>query len=165
MSAFNGIRQSLQESLAPLRARWLMLAPREQNALRILAVFALILFLVYGLWLPLHRGAEKFQRQFEKNRELIALMQTQTGSASTVATGSGSILGMVSNSATGNSLTLSRIEPEGDNKVRVWLERADFNRVAAWLAGLNNQGILLKEAHVEKQSDGSGVTARFLLTR
>lgn len=166
MSALNSLHQSFDESIVPLRQRWLLLAPREQNLLRILAIFLALVFLVYGVWLPSHRGAEKFQRQYEKNRELIALMQSQTGAgngASSQATGS--ILSMVSGSATGNSLTLSRIEPEGGDKVRVWLERADFNRIATWLAGLHTQGIVLKEAHVEKQSDGSGVTARFLLTR
>lgn len=159
--------QSWQEAIAPLRQRWLMLAPRDQQFLRVLAVVIALVILVYGIWLPSHRAAQKAELQYEKNRELLALIQAGKGqgtSASPEAAGS-SLLVLASDAAAANALVFSRIEPEGDAQVRVWVERADFNAVAAWLARLSSQGVKLQEAQAEKQGDGRGVSARFVLTR
>ncbi len=167
MSAFDTIRQSWRESTAPLRQRWLMLAPREQSALRILAIFAVVLIAVYGLWLPSRHAAENYRLQYEKNRELLVLMQNSSNQirSSAASTNGGSVLGIVSGAAAAGGLNLSRIEPEGDSQVRVWLEKADFNRIAAWLTALAAQGVTLKEVQAEKQADNNGVSARLMLSR
>lgn len=168
MNAFLlSLQESWQESTAPFRQRWLMLAPREQHVLKILGIFSAVFLLVYGLWLPSRHAAQNARAQYESNRELLQRMQSsagQLGSSNGVMTG-GSVLGGVSAAANNEGLTLSRIEPEGEGQVRVWVERADFNKVAAWLAKLSSQGIKLQEAQAEKQSDGKGVSARFVLSR
>lgn len=162
----SSLRQSWQEAIAPLRQRWLMLTPRDQQFLRVLAVVVVIVVLIYGIWLPSHRAAQKAQLQYEQNRELQALIQASQGQgASNGPVAGGSLLVLASDAAAANALVFSRIEPEGDAQVRVWLERADFNAVASWLATLAQQGVKLQEAQAEKQSDGRGVSARFVLTR
>ncbi|MGH8492092.1 MAG: type II secretion system protein GspM [Moraxellaceae bacterium] len=160
------LRQSWQEMLAPLRQRWLVLSPRDQKVLRVLGVVIAIVVLVYGIWMPSHRAAQKAQIQYEQNRELLTLIggsRAQAGRNAPVA--DGSLLVLASNAAASSALAFSRIEPEGDALVRVWVERADFNAVAAWLARLSAQGVSLQEAQAEKQGDGQGVSARFVLTR
>lgn len=167
MSAvLENLRQSSREALAPLRQRWLLLAPREQQALRLLGIFAALLILVYGLWLPSRHAADNARSRYESNRDLLLLMQANNGhlqAGGSVATGS--VLALASDTASGSNLSLSRIEPEGDDQVRVWVEKADFNAVASWLARLASQGVSLREAQVERQSDGNGVSARFVLSR
>lgn len=161
-----GLQQSWQESMAPLRQRWLLLAPREQQALKVLGIFTAVLILVYGIWLPSRHAAQNARAHYANNLELLQLIQASAGQAGangSVATGS--VLGLVSSAAGVHGLTLSRIEPEGEEMARVWVEHADFNTVAAWLAALSVQGIKLKEAQAEKQSDGKGVSARFVLSR
>jgi general secretion pathway protein M len=159
------LKQSWQESIAPLRQRWLLLAPREQQMLRVLGIFAAILLLVYGIWLPSRHAAENAQRQYESNRELLMQLQASGTAVHSASAMGGSLLGNVSTAAGGSGLTLARIEPEGDSQVRVWVEKADFNTVARWLATLSAQGLRLQEAQVEKQSEGSGVSARLVLVR
>lgn len=162
----NTLRQSWLEAIAPLRQRWLMLTPRDQQFLRVLGMVTLLVILVYGIWLPSQRAAQKAELQYEQNRELVAMLQAangQTASAGQMA--SGSLLVLASDAAAANALVFSRIEPEGDAQVRVWVERADFNAVAAWLARLSTQGVKLQEAQAERQGDGRGVSARFVLTR
>lgn len=159
------LQQSWQESTAPLRQRWLLLAPREQRLLRVLAIFFGILVLIYLVWLPSRTAAQNAQRQYESNRELLMQLQQNARPSSTGVMASGSLLGNVSSAAMASSLTLSRIEPEGDDQVRVWVEKADFNAVAGWLAKLSAQGLRLQEAQVEKQAEGAGVSARLVLTR
>lgn len=159
-----GLRQGWREAIAPLHQRWVMLQPREQRALTVMGVFAAVLLLVYGLWLPSRTLAQKAQQRFETQRALLLQLQGAGGASPGMPTAGGSVLRVASDSAAAGGLVLSRIEPEGEGGVRVWLEKADFNAVARWLAALSAQGIHLEEAQVEKQSDGS-VSARFALAR
>ncbi|HEX6590714.1 MAG TPA: type II secretion system protein M [Moraxellaceae bacterium] len=160
------LRQSSREALAPLRQRWLLLAPREQRALRLLGIFAALLVLVYGLWLPSRHAADNARGRYESNRDLLLLMQANNGHwQGTPAAAGGSVLALASDTAGSSNLSLSRIEPEGSDQVRVWVEKADFNAVASWLAKLSAQGLSLREAQVERQAEGGGVSARFVLSR
>lgn len=160
MSALASLRQSWQEATAPLRQRWALLQEREQRALAVLGAFALA-FVLWGLWLGSHRAAQKAEMQLASSRALLRELQQ---SAPVAASGGGSVLRAASDAAAAGNLALNRIEPEGDGRARVWLEKADFNAVAAWLATLSAQGIRLEEAQVEKLADG-GVSARLALAR
>ncbi|HQV42050.1 MAG: type II secretion system protein M [Moraxellaceae bacterium] len=154
-----------QEAVAPLRKRWLQLAPREQLPLLILAGFVFVLMLIYGIWWPSHKAAESARIAHENNRQLVTWMQANAVRARAAPSASGeSVLGAVNSVAGSTGLTLSRIEPEGDSAVRVWVERADFNTIASWLGQLGQSGIVASEIQVEKQSAG-GVSGRFTLSR
>jgi len=76
----------------------------------------------------------------------------------------GSVLGTANALAGSSGLALSRVEPQGEDGVRVWIERADFNAVAGWLGQLVAQGVRIDEAQVERRPEG-GVSGRFTLTR
>ncbi|MDF2447016.1 MAG: epsM [Moraxellaceae bacterium] len=162
--ALQNLRQSWREATAPLHQRWVMLQPREQRALAVAGAFTAVLVLVYGLWLPSRAAAQKAQVRYETQRALLLQLQGQGGVATGAPVTGGSVLRVASDAAGASNLALSRIEPEGEGRVRVWLEKADFNAVAGWLAALSAQGIRLEEAQVEKQADG-GVSARFALSR
>lgn len=154
-----------QEAVAPLRKRWLQLAPREQLSLAVLGAFFLLLVLMFGIWRPSHKAAESARFAHENNRQLLAWMQANADRARAVPSASGeSVLGAVNSVAGSAGLVLSRIEPEGDMAVRVWIERADFNTIANWLGQLGTRGIVASEMQVEKQATG-GVSGRFTLSR
>jgi general secretion pathway protein M len=154
-----------QESTAPLRKRWVQLAPRERLSVTVLGVCVLLTILVFGIWMPSHRAAEKARMAHDSNRELLLWMKANADRARSVPSASGeSVLGAVNGAAGTVGLALSRIEPEGDQAVRVWVERGDFNTVAKWLAQLSASGIVATEAQVEKQATG-GVSGRFTLSR
>ncbi|MES2918954.1 MAG: type II secretion system protein GspM [Pseudomonadota bacterium] len=161
MSLLTSLRQSWQEAAAPLLQRWTLLQEREQRALMMLGA-ALLAFLLWGLWLSSHRAAEKAEQQLTASR--LLLRELQQAAPAAVAGGGGSVLRTASDAATASGLALGRIEPEGEGRVRVWLERADFNAVAGWLAALSRQGIRVEEAQVEKLAEG-GVSARLSLAR
>ncbi|HET8731769.1 MAG TPA: type II secretion system protein M [Moraxellaceae bacterium] len=163
MNAYESMRTSWAEALAPLRQRWAVLESREQRALGILAV-ALVVFALWGLWAVLHGAAVKAEARLEANRALLGQIQRLAPSAASMSGGGASVLRAASDAAAAGGLSLGRIEPEGDGKVRVWLEKADFNAVARWLATLSTQGIRVEEAQVEKMAEG-GVSARVALAR
>lgn len=160
MSALASLGKSWREAIAPLLQRWSLLQEREQRALGIL-IAALLAFALWGLWLGSHRAAQKAELQFASTR---ALLQELQQASPAVTPGGGSVLRAASDAAAASGLGLSRIEPQGDGGVRVWLEKADFNAVARWLATLSAQGLRLEQAQVEKQAEG-GVSAQFTLAR
>lgn len=163
MSAMASLKQSWAEAVAPLRQRWALLEAREQRALLILGA-ALALFLLWGLWMSSHRAAQKAEQQLLQARALLAELQRAAPAAGPASAAGGSVLRAASDAAATGGLALSRIEPEGETRVRVWLEKADFNAVATWLATLSKQGIRVEEAQVEKLAEG-GVSARLALAR
>lgn len=162
MNTLDSLRQSWQEASAPLRQRWALLEEREQRALGLLAV-ALLVFLLWSIWLVSHGAALKAEAQLTTHRGLLRELQV-AAPAGAVAAGSGSVLRAASDAAAAGGLALNRIQPEGEGKVRVGLDNADFNAVARWLATLSAQGVRLEEAQVEKQAEG-GVSARLTLAR
>lgn len=154
-----------QESIAPLRKRWLQLDSREQMVVLALAILLAVVFLVFAVWMPSHKGAEKARAEYESNRQTLLWIQANADQVRSSSAGSGgSVLGDVNSSAGSNGLVLSRVEPEGDATVRVWIEQADFNKVAAWLSQLKSQGVSIGEAQIEKKETG-GVSGRFTLSR
>jgi len=154
-----------QEAITPLRKRWLQFAPREQIALLILGGFALVLFLAFVVWMPSHQAAEKARAQYGNNRQLLLWMQANAAQArATPVASGGSVLGVVNGLAGSAGLALSRVEPEGESAVRVWVEKADFNVIASWLNQLSAQGIGAGEIQIERQATG-GVSGRFTLSR
>lgn len=154
-----------QEVIAPFRKRWMQLVPREQYSLLVLAGFVVVLFLVFVVWMPSHKAAEKARTQYENNRQLLLWMHVTASQARATPTVSGgSVLGDVNSMAGSAGLNLSRVEPEGDRSVRVWVEKADFNVIAAWLNQMSARGISAGEIQVERLAAG-GVSGRFTLSR
>ncbi len=59
---------------------------------------------------------------------------------------------------------MKRIEPEGQNSVRVWLEQAAFDDVIQWLQNLKRDyGIHTADIVIERQAAAGRVNARLTL--
>ncbi len=157
-------QDALAPQLLPLRRRWQQFEPREQRALQLLGVAVLLTVLVFGLWLPSHRAAARVQQSYESNRQLLLWMQDNAAQVRHAPATAGSVLGTANALAGSSGLVLTRVEPQGEDGVRVWIERADFNAVAGWLGQLVAQGVRIDEAQVERRPEG-GVSGRFTLTR
>lgn len=154
-----------QALIAPVRQHWLRLTSRDQVMVLILASFVMVVVLVFAIWLPSHRMAEAARAAHESNQQLLSWMQANADRARVAPSASGeSVLGAVNSLAGSAGLALSRIEPEGETAVRVWVEGADFNMIASWLGQLGSRGIVASEMQVEKQATG-GVSGRFTLSR
>lgn len=65
--------------------------------------------------------------------------------------------------AAGLGTAVKRVEPQGDDRVRVWLEQASFDQLIGWLDTLRqDQGIQTANAVIDRQADGR-VDARLIL--
>jgi general secretion pathway protein M len=136
------------------------LSPRDRVVVIMLAIFVVLSLMSLGA-LNLHRSAEKAQQQASQEKELLAWLQASTPLLNGAGSNNGmSVLDTVSASAGGSGINMQRFEPDGDS-VRVWLEGADFAKVASWLNNLTQQGVKAQEVHFEQDSKGLNVRLVF----
>lgn len=136
------------------------LSPRDRVVVIMLAIFVVLSLMSLGA-LNLHRSAEKAKQQASQEKELLAWLQASTPLLNGAGSNNGmSVLDTVSASAGGSGINMQRFEPDGDS-VRVWLEGADFAKVASWLNNLTQQGVKAQEVHFEQDSKGLNVRLVF----
>jgi len=160
--------------LLQLKERYAQLAQRERWMLAI-GVGAVTLTLLYLLiWEPL---AKAEQRRFEavqgarglasRIEELAAEVQNRRGGGAPVNLGI-SILAAVDQTTKGGLLEKapSRVQPEGEKEVKVWVEDVSFDGLMRWLHELESRyGIRAQSAEIERQSAPGLVNARLSLVR
>ena len=135
-----------------------------------------VLFLLYIMvWSPLHSGYDTMKETVEEQRATALWMQqsAQTlkglkGSAGSAAQGLGgrSLLSVADSTARAGGLgpALKRVEPEGSDSVRVWLEGAPFDVLVKWLGTLSTIHGVNAETVTMERSDATGrVNARLTL--
>jgi general secretion pathway protein M len=137
------------------------LSPRDRLMVIVLVVFVVSSLL--GLMaLQLNRAAEKAQQQAVQEKQLYTWLQANIPLLSTGGSSNNglSVLDTVSSSAGGLGINMKRFEPDGE-QVRVWLEGADFAKVANWLNNLSEQGVAAQEVHFEQSNSGLNVRLVF----
>jgi len=155
---------------------WLeSLAPRER--LMVMAAAAVVmLLLIYALiWSPL-RGSYVALRDNVAGQRDTAVWMQESAQLLAQLKGSGartqdldgqSLLSLADSTARAGGLAgaLKRVEPEGSNSVRVWLESASFDQLIQWLGSLSERyGISADMVSMERVADAAGrVNARLTL--
>ncbi|RZU45167.1 type II secretory pathway component PulM [Fluviicoccus keumensis] len=137
------------------------LPPRDRLALIAMGVFLMVSVIGLG-GLKLHRAANKAEDQAVQEQATLSWLQSLAPqlSGGGLAGGTLSVLDIVSSAAAGQGITMQRFEPDG-NRVRVWLEGADFAKVAAWMDMLERQGVKSQEVHFEQSEKGLNVRLVF----
>jgi type II secretory pathway component PulM len=130
------------------------------------------LLLIIGVVLPLDRSVSKAQQRIGQKQADLAWMQSvapelaSAGPVATMPTTQDSLLVVVDRAAResglGNSLTNS--EPSGPGRLRVRLEKAQFDILVGWLARLSEQhGIGVESATVDSAGAPGLVNAGLVL--
>jgi general secretion pathway protein M len=159
--------------LEPYRARWQALEPRERRVLTI-GIIVLAAFLFYILlWSRMQSDLARLRVSVPKDQARLSVMRVQAMQVSQLraqgATGraqGGNILSVIEQTATTRGLkqSITRMEPEGANNVRLNLDSVSFNALAAWLSDLQKQnGIRVDNATLESLPAPGMVRARLLL--
>lgn len=144
---------------------------RERRMVMIGGIAAVVL-LVLGVILPLENSVAKAQQRIEQKQTDLAWMRNvgpELASAGPVAaspTSPDSLLVVVDRAAResglGSSLTSS--EPQGQGKLRVRLEKAQFDILVGWVARLSDQhGIGVESATVDNAGTPGLVNAGLVL--
>lgn len=163
----------MKKLIERLPAALQQLAPRER-VMVLCGGGAVVLTLLYLLiWEPLVLTHERRAQSLEQARALATRIEqaaalAQTGTGRSVADRSLSLLAAIDQ--TSRSPTLgkapTRVQPEGDREVKIWLDDVAFANLLRWLQDLETRyGISASSAEIERGSAGGLVSARLTLVR
>jgi len=176
MKALDNVLQNLQVKAEPLLERYRELQPRERLVVAIGAVVVVLTLLYVALWEPFAKARD---RQFAALTDERALAERLETIAATVqkarASGQGAVQGREQSLLTlvdqqGRAPELgkppSRMQPEGENEVKVWFEDVPFDALVRWMATLETRyGVQVAGAELERRAGNGLVNARLTVTR
>ena len=151
------------------------LDPRERMMVAAGATL-LVLFLIYILVLsPIHSGYDSLRNTVDEQRTTALWMQKSAQTLTRLKRSSGraaqglggrSLLSVADSTARAGGLgpALKRVEPEGSDSVRVWLDGAPFDVVVKWLGTLSTiHGVNAETVTMERSGTAGRVNARLTL--
>lgn len=164
----------LKTWIAPARARFMMLAPRERLLVAVGGVFLVATLLYALLWSPMQRDLKRLRAAVPEERAKLATMRAQaqeiatlrTGGATASAASSGNLLTTIEQTAGARGLRgqITRLAPESANGAHVTFEGVGFSTLVGWLADLGRQhGVRVESANLDAQTAPGVVNARLLL--
>lgn len=159
-----------------MKAWFAGLESREQSLIVAAAIILLCLLLYLGVWQPWQNNLHQLRAEVTQQEQNLAAMQVmadqvkalQTAGKGSVSTRSGqSLLGLVDSGARSRGLgkAMKRVQPDGSQRVRVWLEDASFDVLMDWLVSLQQgQGVTISSAVFEATGKDNGlVNARLVI--
>lgn len=158
----------------PIR-EWLLSRDSRERVLIIIGGILLILVLVHTIiWSPLVNGYQSTEKRLNKLRNDVAWMRTAAKKlASTTrlipaTTPQGSLPTIVDRSArkTGIINVIKRVEPRGQDKVQVILQKARFTVLLYWISVLDLQHkISIDQISIVRDNQPGHVNVRIMLSR
>lgn len=157
----SNIQQALQSSsLFTNTQNWYShLSPRDQTITKALAALMALVLVYTWIWVPSAEGKIKAQKRYQSEMNFHETMKEnahlfKSGAAKTGTTG-GSILSIVNSTAKAKGVQLSRFEPDGDGGLRIWLDKASFDKAIDWLELLElERGIKVEQISMDKVNQG-----------
>jgi general secretion pathway protein M len=121
---------------------WFSLQQREQRLVAGAAVVCAIAVFYWMIWQPLHQAnvtqQQKVQLAKRQLAELQQLLPKLKAAGETAQRSGGSLPQIISNSARGAGISVSRMQPQNDQLTMV-LEDVSFAQLLAWLHTLQYQ--------------------------
>lgn len=151
---------------------WFNQLQSRERQLVIVALVVFGIFLPYQLiWSPLMHRAERLQHQVNLQKDHLqwmrdSLQEIPHQQGSQYAKSSASLLSIVEQTASQGKLrnNIRKIQPEGDQGVRIWMDDAGFDDVLMWLEQMKKQaGIEVVDLSAERQAQTGRVNLRLLL--
>ena len=160
------------ELINSLKSRWYDLQTREQQVLRLSAIF-LGLPLFYLLIIdPVYSSRNDAEQRLQSTHEAFSVMQQQAfdlkaSLSNPEISGSGSLLTQVESSAQKEGLrsALKRLQPSGNNQIQVSLEGASYKQIMQWLSNLHHQGVRAQRVDIQVDSKSDLLGVQLLLAR
>ena len=131
-----------------LRERWSQLPSRDRQLCRVLAVFLLVVFSIYGLWLPAQQRPDAARGLYFKQMALAAeIQQARPGSVTRVS--DQPLASRLSESAISSGLTVEQFELDA-GVVRITLN-GDAAALLGWLNRIELEGSGFESLSLEKR--------------
>lgn len=162
----------MNAALERFRAWWSSLVERERRVLSVGGAALALIVLYVGVWEPLSGAVRRGQNELQAARAMASQLETlatavpRAGGATAGA--DQSLLAVIDQSRKSSAITKppSRLQPEGDNTVRIWLEDVPFDGLMRWIGELQARyGVRVESVEIERESGPGLVNARLTLMR
>ncbi|GMG88234.1 type II secretion system protein M [Biformimicrobium ophioploci] len=153
--------------------KWHAISDSDRRALMLLSLFLGGIIAVYGVLLPARGFFLSAHESLDDQKALISFMRSNeavlkkaaSASGSANPTADGTMLQRVTQAAKLHNLTIKRFEPEGDNRIRLWVEEARYDALNHWLDGLLKEGFNVQSMNLDALPKEGMVSARLTLDR
>ena len=129
--------------------------------------FALFFSLIVG---PLLKGREQAIFLYENKSSELSWMQSVApkvkgkGGSESAGRNAQAMMQVVNANASAYQLKLDRLQPEGSNKLRVWVQEVSFNSIMSLLNDLEvNEGISTVSLTIDSENKPGIVSAKLVL--
>ncbi len=158
-----------------MKEKWQQLSLREKRLVIFTSIIVLIALVYFMIWEPLQDGIQTSHVRIKAQNDTLIHMREQAAEArQLMATkrqaganaGSSSLLVIIERTALEKNLKsrLQKVQPEGQDGVRVWVENASFDLLVEWLALLETKNtIYVSEIIIERQKEPGRINSRILL--
>lgn len=139
------------------------------------AVAVIVVFIIYQLWSSFSSHVDELRARVDNQQNIQSWMQQAAtevqqlrgvGATDSRPKGKQLLLGLIDRSARQNKLesNLQKVQPEGEQGVRIWLEKASFDNMVIWLDNLQHQhGLVITDISLDSQDATGTVNARVLV--
>lgn len=163
----------MKQTIEQWRQKWLALPHGDQRALGLLGLFLGSMIIVFGLFKPAQsyfdgaradaENAQELVSWIEKQRPQLERVQRNSGGGQSQA--QGTLLQRVTAAANNHKVTIKRFEPEGDGRIRLWIDEARYQDLQPWLNTLLQQRFVIRSVSVDALGEEGMVSARLTLER
>jgi len=130
-----------------MKAWWQQLNTREQRLVGVMSALVMIFILYSAIWQPLNANLLSATKKLDRQQALLTWVTDNTAhyqkakGNTKVSNSRGSLSGIVNKSANSYKLTITRMQPQGDD-LQVWIDSVPFTKLLFWLEHLaNNEGL------------------------
>ena len=168
---------SNQSSFSQINDWYSSREPRERVLIMIMALLAFAILVHLAIWTPLSDKYFDTQKKLKKIRSDVIWMRQATpkllalqGNTTAAKPASNESLQTIINRTSKTAKlqnAIRRVRPTGNGRVQVWIEKAKFNDLIAWVELVKNQhGINIFTISLERDTGLSGyVNARVIFIR
>ena len=151
----------VEANMSSMKTWWQQLNNREQ-ALVVVMSAVISIFLVYSvIWQPLNNSLDRASEKLDRQQSLLTwvIENTQRYKQAQGRSGrsqvKGSLSSIVNSSANSYELTITRMQPQGDD-IQVWLDSVPFSQLLFWLEHLSTKESMQVKAIDLTRADKSG---------
>lgn len=155
--------------------QWFNNLSLRERQMVVVAAAVVVLFIIYQAWSSFSTHVDELRQRVNNQQSIQAWMQQAanevkqlrgSGASASRPKGKQLLLGLIDRSAKENNLgsNLQKVQPEGQQGARIWLEKAVFDNVVSWLDMLQYQhGLVITDISIDSQDDTGTVNARVLI--
>lgn len=141
---------------------------RYERQLILLTVWLVVMGGGYlGLWQPLSKQSSQLAKQIHTlQADLDWMTQTSAKILANPPIAAQSLLSVVDKTARQATLErfIKRLEPDTDNRVRLWFEQVEFAALMQWLTVLKSQQVQVVNLNLQRQEAAGIVNATLILS-